>query len=680
MDNLLGPQNPNDPFAPPPISGRELLFRTIAGALPPPGQLRVPNSAGGRILGTTGRLVTSFADAIADSLEAQRLDPERRKALLRERGLEAAATIPGKTVVPQQQVSPLAPLASVPVPKDISKGRFEQGGLTIPAITTPQKFYSFADFIAALPEGKKADVLNAIGAGLPEKVFIRPAPQAFNLSPGQQRFTQEPGQAPVLAAAIPPTAPNLMQVDRGNVKELRDPKSGNLVATLPVGRAPQGLQYKVANGYLVSIDPNANRIVGTVKLPEEPSIPVNINPSISPETPEGKRRQQLLEDRLARISDETARILADPSTSDTQKDAVTKRLNDAADNTRLELGQLLQGSTVRPRSAGVDREGAAQSLGYPSFFDAPPEVRQQIDKQIAESNIGTQADLGLATIVAGRPVRSLAELTPDQAEDFRLFKGSQPQLRQEIQALMLEKQNKGEPVRVADVYYDALQNLKAPQNERLRLAKERSARQERSLQLSKTRFDALERNRNRVPPTDAKFLADTEATLQQLAVVNNAFKRTDAYRTGGFNNIFHAALATNATARALGSLSDIETGGFSGAEKDFATAYNGLVGRLRKFSGDPRFSDQDAVRAINAIGTALQGRTFSRQLEALQEQILRDRITLTQTLDSMGFTIPQQVLQGPSYQEIEKQVQEQMKQYRLPSPLPKATDVELPPE
>ena len=51
----------------------------MASTLPPPGRLQVPNSVGGRLLGTGARLIGGFSDTVADELARQRLDPLSRQ-------------------------------------------------------------------------------------------------------------------------------------------------------------------------------------------------------------------------------------------------------------------------------------------------------------------------------------------------------------------------------------------------------------------------------------------------------------------------------------------------------------------------------------------------------------------------------------------------------------------------
>jgi len=82
MDQLLGalrgPQSTN-PLAPQPIGGRELLLRALGSSLPPAGRFQVPNTAGGRIGGTLGRIGAGLASTLADDLAAQRRDPLTRQ-------------------------------------------------------------------------------------------------------------------------------------------------------------------------------------------------------------------------------------------------------------------------------------------------------------------------------------------------------------------------------------------------------------------------------------------------------------------------------------------------------------------------------------------------------------------------------------------------------------------------
>lgn len=67
--------NPNDPFAPAAPSMTEILLRGIAGALPPPGQLRVRDTGLGRTAGLGLRLGGSLAGIIGEEMARRRADP-----------------------------------------------------------------------------------------------------------------------------------------------------------------------------------------------------------------------------------------------------------------------------------------------------------------------------------------------------------------------------------------------------------------------------------------------------------------------------------------------------------------------------------------------------------------------------------------------------------------------------
>lgn len=143
LQNMFGGQ-PTNPFQIPPPTMQEILFRTLASSLPPPGRLQVPNTVGGRILGTGARLVGGLADVMGSELGRQRLDELSRKygvnqELIREARRSFQSTepegeppsIPGQ--VPTQPSGLLEPTATG------TQFELGQGSLLgeIPPTTTP---------------------------------------------------------------------------------------------------------------------------------------------------------------------------------------------------------------------------------------------------------------------------------------------------------------------------------------------------------------------------------------------------------------------------------------------------------------------------------------------------------------------------------------------------------------
>src|SRR3990167_640121 len=141
LQNAFGGQTDN-PFQVPAPTMQEILFRTLASSLPPPGKLQVPNTIGGRLLGTGARLAGGLAGVMGTELERQRLDELTRKYEMNKRfagELQGAFKQPED--VPALPTPPIGNIETIPgtttTPADYRDQ--EQGPLFVPP-TTPQRF------------------------------------------------------------------------------------------------------------------------------------------------------------------------------------------------------------------------------------------------------------------------------------------------------------------------------------------------------------------------------------------------------------------------------------------------------------------------------------------------------------------------------------------------------------
>ena len=230
---LMEQRKENDPFAIPRPNWSEMLLRTLSGALPPPGRLMVPNTAGGRVLGTLARLAGSGAGVLGGEMEERRRDPLQRILKVGEAAQQAAQGIrvpetrkwlePGMTGSPAETIPTLEP---PPPPSALSPERLsltgtretppsfglfpaaERPSIAIPAIPPQTRGASSLSeaFTRGTPEQRKA-VLAAKSLGIGDLIF---EPQKFeSLAPGATlvRTTASGGVEPLYRTEERPTRP-----------------------------------------------------------------------------------------------------------------------------------------------------------------------------------------------------------------------------------------------------------------------------------------------------------------------------------------------------------------------------------------------------------------------------------------------------------------------------------------
>lgn len=145
----------------------------------------------------------------------------------------------------------------------------------------------------------------------------------------------------------------------------------------------------------------------------------------------------------------------------------------------------------------------------------------------------------------------------------------------------------------------------------------------------------------RIPDQDRRTIGNIDTTVQQIKEIERTFKLTPAYKTGTVSDALKAAIATNEKARVLDQLGLLPVESLNKEEKDFAAAYNTMILKLRTVSGDNRFSDQDATRAIRGIGSGLLGKDLPIQLNATKDFLERERENIILGLEDQGFNTRQ---------------------------------------
>jgi len=159
------------------------------------------------------------------------------------------------------------------------------------------------------------------------------------------------------------------------------------------------------------------------------------------------------------------------------------------------------------------------------------------------------------------------------------------------------------------------------------------------IDISREGLDLREQRQRRIPDLDRRQVGEIDTGLQQMDAVEKAYKETPAFKTGSVSDTLKSAIATNNTARSLDAMGLLPTGGLTAEEKNFASEYNALLLRLRRLSGDPRFSDQDAARTMQALGSGALGKEFPAQLQASKRFLERERLNLLRGLQGAGFEV-----------------------------------------
>lgn len=143
----------------------------------------------------------------------------------------------------------------------------------------------------------------------------------------------------------------------------------------------------------------------------------------------------------------------------------------------------------------------------------------------------------------------------------------------------------------------------------------------------------------RIPHQDRRMLSESRASFNQLEKIADLFEKTPAFKTGKVSSVLRAAFSINLTARFFSDLNLLPVGKLKDEEVEFANAYNALLIKLRSFSGDPRFSDQDALRTIQGLGTGILGKQFPGQLRAAKDFIAELSNSVIEDLEASGFNV-----------------------------------------
>lgn len=123
---------------------------------------------------------------------------------------------------------------------------------------------------------------------------------------------------------------------------------------------------------------------------------------------------------------------------------------------------------------------------------------------------------------------------------------------------------------------------------------------------------------NRASVQDSRLLSGLKSSSQTLQELKDAYLETPAAKTGKLSDTLKAALARNSSYSLLDQFADLPLGKLSPEERQFAAKYNVMLAGLREFAGDNKFSNEDAVRVLKAVGSPTSGpEQFPQQLDAL---------------------------------------------------------------
>jgi len=137
--------------------------------------------------------------------------------------------------------------------------------------------------------------------------------------------------------------------------------------------------------------------------------------------------------------------------------------------------------------------------------------------------------------------------------------------------------------------------------------------------------------------------ASIRTSADQLQKIEDAYKKTEAYKTGKISDNVKLALAAsskgNVAVEALPLWSKLTQD-----ERDFISQFNVFGMNLRRVSEDSRFSNFDAQKVIDAVGNPLVGKDqYLSQLGAAKENLQTRHDTFIDALnqakkDTSGFT------------------------------------------
>jgi hypothetical protein len=135
---------------------------------------------------------------------------------------------------------------------------------------------------------------------------------------------------------------------------------------------------------------------------------------------------------------------------------------------------------------------------------------------------------------------------------------------------------------------------------------------------------------------DRRSLEEMASTHKVFADVENAFKKTPAFKTGKYSDALKIALGQNKTATSILQFQPIiPSAQLSDEEQTFVAKYNQIFMNLRRMTGDNRFSDQDATFALKAVSDPTVGPSlFPKQLQAAKEIVEQRHDTLLKNLRS----------------------------------------------
>lgn len=127
--------------------------------------------------------------------------------------------------------------------------------------------------------------------------------------------------------------------------------------------------------------------------------------------------------------------------------------------------------------------------------------------------------------------------------------------------------------------------------------------------------------KNEVGDRDQKLLTGTELAYRNIDRIEQAYKNTEAYKTGKASDTFRLALALTKQGASAEQLAPYLTK-LSPEERNFVSQYNLFGINVRQVAQDSRMSNFDSERVLNAVGNPVVGKDlFMSQLGAMKQEL-----------------------------------------------------------
>ena len=143
-----------------------------------------------------------------------------------------------------------------------------------------------------------------------------------------------------------------------------------------------------------------------------------------------------------------------------------------------------------------------------------------------------------------------------------------------------------------------------------------------------------------VPDPDRRIVQNLDNSKRAMQDTLDAYKDTDAYKTGSVSQSLKLALARNSAVASIQEAMPIEGANLNDSDRKFVAKYNTLVARLKSFGDDPRFSDRDALNTLKGLGNPAVGpKLYTEQVQTFMNDISERRGGVLDALQSQGRNV-----------------------------------------